>query len=367
MPDVGGRVEAELEVDALDHRVDRDAAEWPGANDGAVVAGSDQDTSAARWQQSLDRLDQRSLGHLYSLTPPVGTRTRILITLLVVVGILVFLIGQVDRLPDFRFEPRPVWLLPAVALMLIFYAIQATAWAAIARALGGRIDGRAGRAVWGKSMLSRYIGTSAMMVVGRVVLAGRLGVGRRVCVASIVYELAIGISVAATVGATVVIGLPFLAETPFRFAVLGILPVALAALHPQVFRPFADRVLRRFDREPLPVVLTFGAVLRFVPVYLVVWSCAGLALFCVASAAVPISAADLIQVAASQPAAFCVGLAAFMVPSGLGAREAALTLALTVVLPLPVAAAIAVAFRLFQVLIEVVFTGVVVGLARRGR
>ncbi len=295
----------------------------------------------------------------------MGTRARILITLLVVVGILVFLIGQVDRLPDFQFKLRPAWLLPAAALMLAFYAIQATAWAAIARALGGRIDGRAGRLVWAKSMLSRYIGTSAMMVVGRVVLAGRLDVGRRVCVASIVYELAIGISVAATLGATVVIGLPFLADTSLRFAVLGILPVALIVLHPRVFRPLADRVLARFHREPLPIVLACGAALRFVPVYLVAWSCAGLALFCFASALVPVPAGDLIQVAASQPAAFCVGLATFMVPTGLGAREAALTLALTVVLPLPAAAAIAVAFRLFQVAIEVFFTGVVVGLARR--
>ncbi|MBA2764961.1 MAG: hypothetical protein H0U42_09820 [Thermoleophilaceae bacterium] len=170
---------------------------------------------------------------------------------------------------------------------------------AIARALGGRIDGRAGRAVWGKSMLARYVGTGAMMVVGRVVLAGRLGVGRRVCVASIVYELAIGISVAATLGATVVIGLPFLAGTPVRFAVLGILPVALAALHPRAFRPIADRALARLGREQLPLVLEFGTVLRFV-------------------------------------------------------------------LPLAAAAAIAVAFRLFQLVIEVLFTGLVVGLARRG-
>jgi hypothetical protein len=52
------------------------------------------------------------------------------------------------------------------------------------------------------------------------------------------------------------------------------------------------------------------------------------------------------------------------VPSGLGTRDAALAIAISAVLPNAVATAIAVAFRIFQTLIELLFVGLVTAVNR---
>jgi glycosyltransferase 2 family protein len=70
-------------------------------------------------------------------------------------------------------------------------------------------------------------------------------------------------------------------------------------------------------------------------------------------------------VAAAYPVAFCVAVLTFIVPSGLGTRDAALAVAISAVLDDTVATAIAVGFRIFQTAIELLYVGAVVALNRR--
>src|SRR6185436_14392707 len=124
-------------------------------------------------------------------------------------------------------------------------------WLVILGGLGEHGDGTQLRAAWGKSLVARYVPTSALMVVGRVVLAERAGITKRVCLASIVYELALGVSSAVIAGAYFFVKLPSLQDQPARFAILAIIPVALAGLHPRIFKPVTDWALAKLGREPL--------------------------------------------------------------------------------------------------------------------
>ena len=78
----------------------------------------------------------------------------------------------------------------------------------------------------------------------------------------------------------------------------------------------------------------------------------------------PLSASDLPYIASAYPVGFCVAVLTFVVPGGLGTRDATLATALTAVLAATVATAIAVGFRIFQTVVELVYVGVVAGLAR---
>jgi uncharacterized membrane protein YbhN (UPF0104 family) len=62
-----------------------------------------------------------------------------------------------------------------------------------------------------------------------------------------------------------------------------------------------------------------------------------------------------------------VSVLTFILPSGLGTRDATLATAIDAVLPLTVATAIAVAFRIFQTAVELTFVGLLVLIARRAR
>jgi hypothetical protein len=278
-----------------------------------------------------------------------------------------FLITQWNKLPDYEWRFRPGWLIPAALLVLTFYALQPLLWLVILGGLGERGDNTQLRAAWGKSLVARYVPTSALMVVGRVVLAERAGITKRVCLASIVYELALGVTAAVIGGAYFFITLPSLDDQPLRFAILLVIPVALIGLHPRIFKPLTDWALGKLGREPLPRALPYGMVLWLVPAYLLGWLLVGAGLFMFALALQPLPADKILYIATAYPVAFCVSVLTFIVPSGLGTRDATLATAIDVVLPLAVATAIAVAFRLFQTVIELMFVGLLVWLGRRGR
>jgi hypothetical protein len=199
------------------------------------------------------------------------------------------------------------------------------------------------------------------------VMAEREGLPKRICLASIVYELGLGFGTAVMVGAYFVIELPDLQDEPARYAVLALIPMVLAALHPRVFFPLANLGLRKLGREPLPRALPFGRVLGLALCYAACWAAIGSGLYAFASALTPLDAADYPYVAAAYPVAFCVAVLTFVVPSGLGTRDAALAIALKAVMASTVATAIAVAFRIFQTVIELVYVGAVTLMGRRGQ
>ena len=285
-----------------------------------------------------------------------------------VFGFLVgFVLRQWSKLPDFDWRFAPGWLVLSAVCVLGFYIAQGELWRLIVRALGQDMDPRSARAIWGKSLIARYVPTNMLMVVGRVVMADRIGVARRVTLASMVYELGLGFGTAVMVGAYFVIELPSLDDVSARYAVLALIPAVLVGLHPRVFGPLAGFALRKLGREPLPRTLPFGRVLELASLYVACWAAIGLGVYAFAAALHPLDASDLPYVAASYPVAYCVAVLTFIAPSGLGTRDAALATAMTAVLARTVATAIAVAFRIFQTVIELLYVGGVAWLERRAR
>jgi uncharacterized membrane protein YbhN (UPF0104 family) len=281
--------------------------------------------------------------------------------------LIVFVLRQWSKLPDFDWRFSPGWLAVAAVAVLGFYVAQAEFWRLMVHALGESIPARPARAIWGKSILARYVPTNVLMLVSRVVMADRHGVAKRVTLASVVYELGLQFGTALIVGAYFVIQLPSLDDQPARYAVLVLIPAVLIGFHPRVFTPLSNWALRKLGREPLPKALGFRRVLEFIVLYIVAWAIVGLGVFAFASALHPLDASDLPYVAASYPVAFCVAVLTFVVPSGLGTRDAALATALAAVPTLggTVATAIAVGFRLFQTALELLYVAAVTGLGRR--
>jgi glycosyltransferase 2 family protein len=305
------------------------------------------------------------LGSLGEGRPRARRALEIGIVALVGIFLAGFLATQWGRLPDYDWEFRPGWLAVSGAGVALFYVIQCEAWRGILASLGEHLDARVARAIWGKSLIARYVPTNALMVVGRVVMAERHGVAKRACLASIVYEIGLAVMTAVIVGAYFVITLPQLEDRQARYAILVVVPLALVALHPRVFRPLADFALRKLGRASLPATLPMGRVLELALVYMLGWVAIGLGVVGFAAALHPLDAGDVAYAGAAYPVAFCVAVATFVVPGGLGTRDAALAVSLSAVLPGAVATAIAVGFRIFQTLIELLYVAAVTALARR--
>jgi hypothetical protein len=260
------------------------------------------------------------------------------------------------------------WLVPALLVLPAFYVLSALGWDLILRFLGYPIGFGRAQVAWGQPLLARYVPGSVLYVLGRVLLSERAGVPRRITVASIVYEQAISATSAVVVAAYFIIRHPDLQGDPWRWAVLLLIPAAIALLHPRVFGPLADRALRAFGREPLPEVISMRGVVALIAFYSLNWFVVAVGIYCVARSVTHIPFNDLLLVGSAQAIGYFAALVTLIAPAGLGVKDAAFAWALKAALPsrsFALASLIAIAVRGVMTVAELLYVGGVTALGRR--
>lgn len=268
---------------------------------------------------------------------------------------------------SFDWQPSAGWLALAAVLALVSLALSALAYEAI---LGGLHQPPppvlATVSAWARSLLGRYVPGNVLMVVGRAVMAEAHGVPKRVTVAATTYEQVIAL-VAASLLAVVAL-LDVGSDSPVGPAVWLVLAVPLVAvlLHPRVFGPVSGWAFRKIGREPLGVLLPFGRVVVMVGWYVVTSGLLGLSVWAFMRGIGGPDIGDPVGVASGFLLAFVVSMLVFIVPSGLGVRDAMLALVLSRQVPGGVAVALSVGSRLFLIAVELVFVGLAT-IAGRGR
>ncbi len=304
--------------------------------------------------------------------PPRSRRGRLAIQLGIAVLVFGFLVltvvKQWSEIQEEGVHFHVGWLIPAFVILPLFFALNALGWDLILRFLGYRLGARRAQVAWGQPLLARYVPGSVLYVLGRVLLSERAGVPRRLTVASIGYEQALQATSAIVVAAYFVISHPDLQDQPLRWAVLLLIPLALWLLHPRVFGPLANRLLRAFGREPLPAVMPLRGVVAMLGFFVFNWAVIGLGLYCVARSVSSVSPDDVAVVVSAQAIGYVAALATLVAPAGLGIRDAAFAWALKVATPgnsFAVASLIAIVVRGVLTVVEVVYVGVVTAMGRR--
>jgi hypothetical protein len=308
-----------------------------------------------------------SISSLEGDTPRAQRALLIGMGVLVAAFLAITVATQWSKLPHIHWRFRPAWLALCFAALMAFQYLHATYWVMMLRALGSPIEAIRGRAVWSVTLLARYVPTNVALAVSRMALAEREGVPKRVCMASIVYELGFTFAGSAAVGAYFVIALPSLQDQPARWLALAAPLASLVALDPRVFHFLADALLRRLGREPLPSSLSRARVLEFTALFALSFIVAGFGVLALAEAIHGVSGTDAPTVVGAYSVGFAASVIAFVLPGGLGAREGAVVAALSPVLPLTVAAAVAVGVRIAQIGVELLWASVTPVLARRSR
>jgi glycosyltransferase 2 family protein len=270
-------------------------------------------------------------------------------------------------LPDFDWRFDPAWLAAATAAFAALHLSHATLWRWVLHALGQRVDRRRCRAIWCTSGLARYTPGSVLMPMVRVAMTEPEGVPKRICLASVIYEIALLLTGAVVVGAYAAVRAPELEGHPVRYVVLVLPVIAIAALHPSVFRRLADAALVRLGRERLPVALPMGKLLGFVALYSATWVLAGFGLYALIHGVHAVEPDDLLIVLGAPAVGYIAAMLAFMLPGGIGARETGLAVVLSATLPVAVGVAVAVALRLLQMVVELACAAITPLLARRAQ
>lgn len=323
-----------------------------------------------RKQPLLHRLGE--LGARVGTRPPRSRGLRLALQLGVAVLVFGFLVltvvGQWSEIQDKGVHFQVLWLLPALLVLLVFFALNALGWDLLLRFLGYRLGAGRAQVAWGQPLLARYVPGSVLYVLGRVLLSERAGVPRRLTLASVVYEQALQATSAVIVSAYFLIDHPDLQGQPLRWGILLLIPLALVLLHPRVFGPLADRALRAFGRDPLPATMPMRGVAAVLAFYTLNWGVIAVGLFCVARSVSDVSPSDIMVVGAAQAFGYVAALATLVAPAGLGIRDAAFAWALKPAMPgdsFAVASLIAIVVRAVLTVVELIYVAAVSALGRR--
>ena len=290
---------------------------------------------------------------------------RALVVVLLLGGVVGAVVVQLGHLPDIRWRLEPRWLVLSVLAFGALHLIHSLLWRLILVDLHGHLGRSRAVAIWSVSALGKYVPTTVLMFVTRIAMAERAGVRRTTTAASMAYELPITMASALAIGAYGIVELPDLQGHAWRWMVLAAPAAALALLHPRIFRSLGNVLLRRLGRERLVETLTMPRVVGVAALYCVSLALAGGGTYAFARALHPVAAADIPIVVASFAIALAMSYFGFVLPAGIGAREAAFTAALAPALPTAVALAVAIGVRLIQMALEVLFALITPLVARR--
>jgi hypothetical protein len=287
----------------------------------------------------------------------------------VVFGFLVLtVIDQWSEIQSEGVHFHILWLIPALMILLLYYVLAAYGWDLILRSLGYRIGFGQAQVAWGQPLLARYVPGSILYILGRVLLSEKIGIPRRITVASIVYEQAISATSAIVVAAYFIIKHPDLQGYPERWAVLLLIPLAVMILHPKVFGRLSAKVLRAFGREPLPVVMSLRDVIGLLVYFSLIWLVVAFGIYSVARSVTYIPYNDILLVGSAQAIGYFAALVTLVAPAGLGVRDAAFAWAVKAALPggsFAVGSLISIAVRGVMTVGELMYVAMVTAMGRR--
>lgn len=299
--------------------------------------------------------------------PGLRLALRIGVVALVLGSLGVVVATNGERIDEIEWGFSPGWIGLVLLALIAFEASHIELWRLIMHWLGRDIPAPRARAIWSTTLLARYVPTSALMAVGRVALAERAGVPKRVTLASLAYELAFTVVSSLALCAYLLWRLPALDDHAWVRWLAAALPVVgVACLHPAIFHRVTDFVLARMGRPPLPLSLGFRRVVELFLLYVGSFLIAGVAVIAMANTLTnQLEAGDTYALLASYSLGYVAGVIAFIIPGSLGAREAGIALGLTAVLPTTLAVAVAIGLRLLQIGVEVLYGAVTPIIAAR--
>jgi glycosyltransferase 2 family protein len=213
------------------------------------------------------------------------------------------------------------WLLASVAAAAVAMLWIAARWQQALGLLGHRRDRRRMVAWYFTGEIGKYVPGGVWPVVGRGELARRDGVPASHAYPSVALSL-VTLYLAGLAVATVLVPLDLAgqSQSPAALALLGLLPVGLAALHPRVLgwgRDLVVRVTGKGGDIPLPPWRsTVGLVVGYVPAWLGMWA----ATWCAARALLPDP--PVLRIGIATTLSWAAGFVAVPVPAGAGIREA---------------------------------------------
>lgn len=295
------------------------------------------------------------------------TRTRLLtalrwIAIAVVLGFVVrFVALQWGGVQQTLAQIAPASLALSALAVLLGVGAGTMSWVLLLEGLGPRVGVPRAAQVMLVGSLGKYVPGSVWAYLLQMELGRGYGLSRpRVLVASL-YAAGVGVVASLLLGS---LALPtVVAGHDELLPLFALLPIGLVCLHPRVMTAVASLVLRMFRREPLDHVIKFRFVAGALAWQVASYALFGLHLWLLANSLVDPSLEMLVLLTGTIALGFTLGMLAFVLPSGVGVREAILVGAMALVLSEAQATGITLVSRLLFTGVDLVAAGLAAGVA----
>ena len=274
------------------------------------------------------------------------------------------LVDQRDGVRQALADLSPATLALALVAVLLGLGANMASWRGAMAAVGADLPLRPAARVFFLSQLGKYVPGSVWPVVAQTELTRDNGIPRLRGAVGAVVAMVIGVITSGTVAVALLV-LPDPAVRARYWWLLVLVPAAAALLHPRAMGA-AIRLALRVLRRPGPVPeLGAAGLLRSVGWSLAMWAAFGFHAWVIAGDLAPATPPGYLATSGAFALAWVAGFVVVVAPAGLGAREAALTLALSPSLEPGQALALAVLSRVVMTVADAVAAGVAVLTARR--
>jgi glycosyltransferase 2 family protein len=294
---------------------------------------------------------------------------RRLVVLAVVAYAAMQLVGQWDEVS--LALARLSWprLLLAGGAVSVGVLLSPLVWQTMLGALDVHVRVQDASKIYLVGQLGKYVPGSVMAFLLQMELARAVGVTRaRSFTASL---LTAGVVVVASLLAGTLAIPALMANEPALLWLFTLLPIGLVCLHPAVLTFAVNKILRLLRREPLAHRLSGRAIVRATAINVVTYAFYGVQLYVLAAwqrDSWDLNAGlVLLLCIGSMGLAMTAGLVAFILPSGIGARELVIVGGLSAVMPYGQALALAVVSRVIFTVVELAAAAVATLVVRLSR
>ena len=265
-----------------------------------------------------------------------------------------------DELKQYTFSFDIMYIIFFVVIIGLFYFIAPFIWGLSLRLVGQKPKYEKILKVWHSAQLVRYIPGNVAFVLGRTEVGKKEGIPRTKNLIATSLELSLIVIACLTI---------FLAYITFSATSIGyfifiLIPLGLVLLHPKIFIPIINFGLKLIKRPKIETKIKYSKILVLFIIVLIIQLMEGIAYAFLLRAIFDynLTFLNILKFAAIYEGAWVIGFLSFLTPSGIGVREAALSLLLEPYMPLGIAIIFSIFARICCITVEVIIALSILGI-----
>ena len=246
------------------------------------------------------------------------------------------------------------WGLLALAWLTYigYFLTRSLAWRQIMSDLGVSLPLARASRIWFLSEFSRYIPGNVWSFLGRVYLAEKAGVAKKITAASLAIEMIFLVGSTTVFVALYFLLLPYHAAAAYRWLFLLAIPTVILLLTPKVLRNIINKLLKLMKKEPIKFKFSSAKLLIVLILFTLAWAFYGFGSYLTMAAVVGVGQFSIWWLASTFIVAWLIGYISIVTPMGLGVREGAVVAALSPLISDGLAGLVAVITRIWLMISE---------------